>query len=216
MFMSRASIGIGIGRVLAPWPFLIFGMLLIVGCAVACPAVGAGRGEMIAFDVAAVTFLLSCAPLFRHGPREMRKLAEMNDANRGILLLIAAAVIGVIMTAIGNELSQKGPADVLLVILTLSFCWLFSTVVYALHYAHLFYTRSSEGKDSAGLHFPETGEPDYWDFVYFSSCLAMTFQTSDVEITSRVHRRTSIFQTFGAFVFNIVVIAFSINILGSK
>jgi uncharacterized membrane protein len=191
MFISKSSIG----HVLAPWPFLIFGILMIVGCAVACPAVGAGRGEMIAFDVAAITFLLSCAPLFRHGPREMRRLAEMNDANRGILLLLAAVVIGVIMTAIGNELSQKGrprPADVLLVILTLSFCWLFSTVVYALHYAHLFYTRSSEGKDSAGLHFPETGEPDYWDFVYFSSCLAMTFQTSDVEITSRVHRRTSI------------------------
>jgi uncharacterized membrane protein len=192
---------------------------MIVGCAVACPTLGAGRGEMIAFDVAAITFLLSCAPLFRHGPREMRRLAEMNDAHRGILLLIAAAVIGVIMTAIGNELSQKDrprPGDVLLVILTLSLCWLFSTVVYALHYAHLFYTRSSEGKDNAGLHFPETGEPDYWDFVYFSSCLGMTFQTSDVEITSRVHRRTSIFQTFGAFVFNIIVIAFSINILGSK
>ena len=77
---------------------------MIVGCTVACPAVGAGRGEMIAFDVAAITFLLSCAPLFRHGPREMRRLAEMNDAHRGILLLIAAAVIGVIMTAIGNEL----------------------------------------------------------------------------------------------------------------
>lgn len=215
MFISKSSIG----RVLAPWPFLIFGIVMIVGCAVACPAVGVGRGEMIAFDVAAIAFFLSCAPLFRHGPGEMRRLAEMNDANRGILLLIAAAVIGVIITAIWNELSQKGrpgSADVLLVVLTLSFCWLFSTVVYALHYAHLFYTRNSAGKDSAGLHFPETGEPDYWDFVYFSSCLAMTFQTSDVEITSRVYRQTSIFQTFGAFVFNIVVIAFSINILGSK
>lgn len=149
----------------------------------------------------------------------MRRLAEINDANRGILLLIATAVIGVIVTAIGNELSQKGrprTGDVPLVILTLSFCWLFSTVVYALHYAHLFYTRSSEGKNSAGLHFPDTSEPDYWNFVYFSSCLAMTFQTSDVEITSRVHRRTSIFHTFGAFIFNIVVIAFSINIVGSK
>ena len=78
---------------------------------------------MIAFDVAAITFLLSCAPLFRHGPREMRRLAEMNDAHRGILLLIAAAVIGVIMTASASELSQKDrprPGDVLLVILTLS------------------------------------------------------------------------------------------------
>ena len=169
---------------------------------------------MIAFDVAAITFLLSCAPLFRHGPREMRRLAEMNDANRGVLLRIATAVICVMMTAIGYELSQKDrprPADVLSVILTLSFCWLFSILMCALHYAHLFYTRSSEGKDSAGLHFPETAEPDYWDFLYFSSCLATTFQTSDVEIASRVHRRVSIFQTFGALIFNIVVIAFSIT-----
>ncbi len=174
---------------------------------------------MLAFDVAAITFLLACAPLFRRGPQEMRRLAEINDANRGFLLLIATAVVGIIMTAVGNELSQKGRprlADVLLVVFTLSFCWLFSTVMYALHYAHLFYTQTPEGRDSAGLQFPETPEPDYWDFVYFSSCLAMTFQTSDVEITTKAQRRTCTFHTFGAFVFNIVVIAFTINILGSK
>lgn len=209
----------GIGRVLAPWPFIIFGVLLVTTCAVACPLVGLGRGEMIAFDVAAISFLLSCAPLLRHGPREMRQAAERNDANRGILLLIAAGVCGVIVTAVGHELSQQGrlnTPDVILVVLTLSLCWIFSTVVYALHYAHLFYKRSSEGKDNGGLHFPETPNPDYWDFIYFSSCLAMTFQTSDVEITSKHHRRTSIFHTFGAFIFNLVVIAFSINILGSS
>ena len=78
----------------------------------------------MAFDVAATTFLLSRAPLFRHGPHEMRRLAETNDANRGILLLIATAVIPVIVTAIGNELSQKGrprTGDLPLVVLTLSF-----------------------------------------------------------------------------------------------
>jgi len=62
MFIIKSSIG----HVLAPWPFLIFGIVMIVGCAVACPAVVAGRGEMIAFDVAAIAFLLSCAPLFWH------------------------------------------------------------------------------------------------------------------------------------------------------
>ena len=42
----------------------------------------------------------------------------------------------------------------------------------------------------------------------------MTFQTSDVEITSRRLRRVSIGQCLAAFVFNLGVLAFSINVLG--
>ena len=44
----------------------------------------------------------------------------------------------------------------------------------------------------------------------------MTFQTSDVDITSGKFRRIVTFHTLGAFVFNIGVIAFSINILGGS
>ena len=214
--MSRAA---GIGHVLAPWPFLIFGFIALTGAAVACPSFGTVRGLMLAFDAAAIAFLISCVPLFRHRAPEMRQSAQRNDANRGFLLLIAAVVTGVILIAVGSELAQKGRpqlVDVILVVCTLCFSWLFSTLVYALHYAHLFYTRSSEGKDTGGVCFPKTKEPDYWDFAYFSSCLAMTFQTSDVDIASGTYRRTVMFHTLGAFVFNIGVIAFSINILGSS
>ncbi len=42
----------------------------------------------------------------------------------------------------------------------------------------------------------------------------MTFQTSDVDIQSRICRRAVMFHCLGAFVFNIGIIAFSINILG--
>ena len=162
---------------------------------------------------------VSCVPLFRHEPRQMRESAKRNDANRGFLLLLAGVVTGVIMIAVGSELAHKGrpqPLDVTLVITTLCLSWLFSTLVYALHYAHLFYTRSSQGGDSGGVCFPGTEEPDYWDFAYFSSCLAMTFQTSDVNIKSGAYRRTVMFHSLGAFVFNIGVIAFSINILGAS
>jgi uncharacterized membrane protein len=209
----------GIGHVLAPWPFLLFGLVALAGGAVACPSLGTARGVMVAFDAAALAFLLSCVPLFRHEPRQMRESARRNDTNRGYLLLIAAVVTGVILVVVGSELAHKGRpqlADVVLVIGTLCLSWLFSTLVYALHYAHLFYTHSSHGGDSGGVCFPDTEEPDYWDFTYFSSCLAMTFQTSDVDILSRTYRRTVLFHTLGAFVFNIGVIAFSINILGSS
>jgi uncharacterized membrane protein len=117
--MSR---GAGIGHVLAPWPFLIFGFIALAGGAAAWPALGGARSVMVAFDAGAFAFLTSCGPLFRHGPREMRQSAQRNDANRGFLLLIAAVVTGVIMVAVGTELAQKGrpqPMDVVLVVCTL-------------------------------------------------------------------------------------------------
>jgi len=42
----------------------------------------------------------------------------------------------------------------------------------------------------------------------------MTLQTSDVEIVSRRIRRVAIVQCLAAFVFNIGVLAFTINVLG--
>lgn len=208
-----------IGQVLAPWPFLLFCFLVIAIAAGACPFIGWARGSMTAFDTASIVFLLLCAPLFRHDARAMRESAHRNDANRGLLLLVATLVTVIILIAIGSELAHKGrpkPLDVCLVIGTLSLCWIFSTLVFTLHYAHVYYKSDGRGQDKGGLIFPETKEPNYWDFAYFSSCLAMTFQTSDVNITSRTFRQIVIFHTLGAFTFNIGVIAFSINILGGS
>ena len=42
----------------------------------------------------------------------------------------------------------------------------------------------------------------------------MTFQTSDVQITLSGIRRIALLHCFAAFVFNIGVIAFTINVLG--
>jgi uncharacterized membrane protein len=209
----------GVGNVLAPWPFLVFGGVALIAGAIACPALGLVRGMMVTFDAAAVGFFAFCVPLFRYEATQMRRAALQNDANRGVLLLISAGVTTVILIAVASELTQKGrpkAVDIVLVIVTLCLCWIFSNLVYALHYAHLFYTRDQHGQDRGGLAFPDTNEPDYWDFAYFSSCLGMTFQTSDVDITSKYFRRISIFHTLGAFVFNLGVIAFTINILGSS
>jgi uncharacterized membrane protein len=88
-------------------------------------------------------------------------------------------------------------------------------MVYTLHYAHLFYGRDDDGSgDAGGLDFPDTKEPDYWDFLYFSYTLGMTFQTSDVTIASRRMRRVALGQSLAAFVFNLGVLAFTINTIG--
>ena len=87
--------------------------------------------------------------------------------------------------------------------------------LYALHYAHEYYRAGAvPGEHAGGLEFPGSGQPDYLDFASFSLTLGMTFQTSDVEISSRSIRRIVTAHSFAAFIFNIGLIAFTINGIG--
>jgi uncharacterized membrane protein len=142
--------------------------------------------------------------------------ANQNDANRAILLVITALVSAVLLLAIAAETVGQRPQPFTkgLVIVTLLTAWLFSNAIYALHYAHLAYSRG-EPDHCAGIEFPGTTYPVYWDFVYFAFTLGMTFQTSDVQVSDRAIRRTVIAHCLAAFIFNIGILAFTINVLGS-
>jgi uncharacterized membrane protein len=208
-----------LGKWVAPPRFILFVVLLVAG------SIGAGRamdwlhGIMIGFDVAALVFLLSCIPLLRDSTAAvMRRHAAQNDANRLGLLALTGLVTVVVLVTVGAELLQsrnQSGAAIALIVGTLALSWLFSNVVYAFHYAHMFYLKNKgKGGDSGGIEIPGTGQPDYWDFLYFSFTLGMTFQTSDTQITSGRYRRVATFHCFAAFVFNIGVLAFTINVLG--
>lgn len=210
---------LNLGQKIAPPRFIAFAVLFAVGMFVAIPPLGWGRGTMVAFDIAALLFLLLMTTLLTKGEADkMRQAAERNDANRAGLLVITGITMLVILTSVAKEMQAKSDAlGIVLVIVTLVLAWLFSNTIYALHYAHLFYSDcDDDGKDAGGLEFPNCAEPDYWDFLYFSFTLGMTFQTSDVEISSRRMRRVSLGQCLAAFVFNIGVLAFTINVLGSS
>ncbi|MGP7795856.1 DUF1345 domain-containing protein [Sphingomonas sp. CLY1604] len=208
----------GIGSRIAPPRFALFVLVFAAALALLIPTLGKGRGVMAGFDIAALLFLISLVPLFGHATADrMRRAARDNDANRGVLLGITAATMIVILVAVAGELKGRNDAlAIALVIATLVLAWLFSNLVYALHYAHLFYLANDEAKDSGGLDFPDTKEPDYWDFLYFSATLGMTFQTSDVSIGSQRIRRVVLGQSLAAFVFNLGVLAFTINVLGGS
>jgi uncharacterized membrane protein len=209
--------GLHLGKRIAPPRFVLFLLVLAGAMAGLIPAVGLGRGTMAAFDLAALVFLLSMSTLLRRNEAaQIRQRAVTNDANRVLLLGITGLIMLVVLVAVHGELKGKNDtAAIVLVIATLVLAWLFSNVVYALHYAHLFYQPDDDGEgDRQGLEFPKTEEPDYWDFVYFSFTLGMTFQTSDVEISGRGMRRVVIGQCLAAFVFNLGVLAFTINVLG--
>lgn len=207
----------GIGNVLAPPRFLAFAVTTAVAALVLLPRLGFHIGAMIAFDIGALLFLALCVPMLRHESEAMRRSAQRNDANRLTLLGVTSMVMLVVLAAVASELMQRHalrPGIVALIVGTLALSWTFSNSVYALHYAHLFYTKTKTGEDKGGLEFPKTPTPDYWDFLYFAFCLGMTFQTSDVAVTSRQMRQVATLHCIAAFVFNLGVLAFTVNVLG--
>lgn len=172
---------------------------------------------MAGFDMAALAFMASVAPLIDAAPATMRRNATANDANRELMLLLTGIVSLVILVAVGVAVGQhqgSNPAQIALLLTTLLIAWAFSNLVYAMHYAHIFYLGGADGKDRGGLDFPESDEPAYWDFLYFAFTLGMTFQTSDVSVTATAMRRTVLFQCLAAFLFNLGILAFTINVLG--
>ncbi len=203
-----------LGQWIAPPRFLLFVALLIAVTGFAATRATVAHAFMIGFDVAAGVFLLSLIPLFWAQTQEqMRAHAAENDANRVVLLAVATVVTLAIMTAVAGELGSKSKPDIIMIVTTLVLAWLFANTVYALHYAHIYYLEGSTG----GLDFSgEPDTPDYSDFVYFAYTLGMTFQTSDTAVETRQLRRIVTIHSFAAFVFNIGVLAFSINVLGSS
>ena len=211
-----------IGNRIAPPRFLLF-------LAVLAAAYAGYRGTVadahwadataMAFDAATLVFLVSLFPLLREStPPGIRAHAGENDANRTLVLVVTSLLTVIAMAAISGELdgARNGQAWPLIKLVgTLVLIWLFANSVYALHYAHAFYSRSAEtAGDAGGIEFPGTKAPGYSDFAYFAFTLGMTFQTSDVDITAPGIRRIALLHCFAAFVFNIGVIAFTINVLG--
>lgn len=178
--------------------------------------IGTDRALLAGFDVASVAFLASILPLLKKGTTaEMRTQAEENDANRGILLVITGVVMLAVMASVAWVLTgEKDAYGIALSIGTLLLAWTFSHVVYALHYAHIYYGDADRNdRDDRGIDFPDCDEPDYWEFLYLSFALGMTFQPAHIRILTRRLRRTVLGHSLASFVFNLGVVAFTINII---
>lgn len=206
-----------LGSRVAPPRFLAFLLaLILVTAALAAAGMSAARAYILGFDAAVLLFLALAAPLLRvRDPAELRRHAAANDANRTMLLLVTAVATLAILLALVNVLPHTvSPGGKLLIVGTLGLGWLFSNSIYALHYAHLYYRE--DGTEEGGLGFAGDAPPDYGDFVYFAFTLGMTFQTSDTVVKTAELRRAVTLHSLAAFVFNLGVVAFTINVLGSR
>ena len=93
--------------------------------------------------------------------------------------------------------------------------WFLIHTIFTLRYAHLFYGDDLKNPKvhAGGLEFPDDKKPDYFDFAYFAFVLGMTFQVSDVQITSKRLRRLAMWHGLLSFGFNTIMIALTINLI---
>lgn len=185
------------------------------------PAWGLRTDAILAWDAGAAIFLLLCAWWFRDAePARMRSNACAQEEGEWTLFwLVVAGALASFAAIIGEFGNMKDvshvtrEARVTLVAATLALTWMLTHAVFSLRYAHEFYTRSSESvEQDGGLEFPSEKQPDYWDFFYFSAVLGMTFQVSDVQITSRKFRRLATVHGLLGFLFNTVIVALTVNL----
>jgi uncharacterized membrane protein len=178
-----------------------------------------GLAAVAGWDAAAVTFLVSIWPIIlRADGAHAAQLATGEDETRGsaAVLLVGASVASLLGVGLALDLAgrQGGPLRVLLIgaaVLTVVLSWTVVNTVYTLRYADLHY-RSRE----AGIGFGDPAgqePPTYRDFAYVAFTIGMCYQVSDTTVRDRRIRRTVLAHAFLSYVFGVVIVAGSVNLI---
>lgn len=153
--------------------------------------------------------------------QQIRELAKEQDSNRvlifiTVLISTIAGFLAVLLLLISKkDYKDSETLHLIVAISGMLFAWFLIHTIFTFRYAHIFYGDDEEKPDThaGGLKFPDDKKPDYMDFAYFSFVLGMTFQVSDVDISSKRLRKLALLHSILSFILNTVMIALTINII---
>ncbi len=173
----------------------------------------------IGWNVGALLYLgLAIHMMFWGSHERMRKRAVREDDGRLILLamvvLSAITCLGAIVAELALAKTMQGAeryGHIGLAALTIFSSWMFTQIMFALHYAHDYYLAESRNQ-TGGLHFPGDHAPDYGDFLYAACVIGTSGQPADVSFSNRTQRRVGLLHSVLSFFFNTLVLALTINI----
>lgn len=151
----------------------------------------------------------------------IRQMAAKEDSGRLVIFIITLICTSASMLAVLLLLTTKNDTPSLkaihlaVAVSGMIFSWSLVHTIFSVRYAHLFYAdhKSHANTQAGGLDFPDESKPDFVDFAYFSFVLGMTFQVSDVSISSRKIRRMVLWHSLISFGYNAVIIALTINVV---
>jgi uncharacterized membrane protein len=197
--------------------------LAVAASLLLAPWVSARILVLASWDVGVLCFLAIGWMVVAHSDETLTRVrAQLYDPSGFVIFLFVVTAASASVVAIGflvgdiKELAfWPRTLRLSLSVAALLLSWLLIHTLFAFHYARLYYSQP-EGDDihHRGLKFPDDDEPDYLDFLYYSFVVGMTSQVSDVAVLSRPMRRLTLIHGILSFVYNIAVLAMSINIIG--
>lgn len=152
---------------------------------------------------------------------QIREQAKAQDSNRVLIFITVlvstlAGFLAVLLLIISKkQFKDTETLHMIVAIAGMLFAWFLVHTIFTFRYAHIYYGDDDKNPSThaGGLEFPGDKKPDYLDFAYFSFVLGMTFQVSDVEVTSKRLRRFALVHGILSFLFNTIMIALTINIM---
>lgn len=207
----------GIRKVLisALFSILVFGVLTIL-------QFNPTNRIIVSWDAFCLPMIvLSWILFFTTKQNELCDIVENQDENlETIFSIVLVAVVLSIVGALAlmtekNDTSDNKSLHTLILLSPILFSWILLNTIFTIHYAHLYHYsgKLALGEEAGGIDFPGKQEPDYVDFAYFSFVIGMTFQVSDVTISSKIIRRYVLLHGLISFVFNTIIVALTINAL---
>ena len=206
-------------------PRVYFGVLAGMLAFFACRGWPGTIRFCVAWDTGALVYLFFALRFMALcGVKQIKTMAASGDDSRVVILSLIMLSIGASFVAIAQLIMEAKltPSDgsekaylAALAMITIMISWSVTQVTFALHYAHEYYLPEQSGEAAGGLDFAGCDDPDYWDFLYFSTSIGATSQTSDTAVRSRPLRRLVTVHAIIAFFFNTAVLALTVNIAAS-
>lgn len=163
--------------------------------------------RLIGWNVAVWSYLVLMGwLLMRASPARVRTIAEREDPSAVVVLALLTVTAIASLAAIVAELAVVkaepfGERPVHYAFTGSTLLGILADAAHALHdslRARFVYRAAA---DARPLRFPDdpTGDPDYWDFLYFSFTIAVAAQKSDVIVTSSSMRKAVLAQSVLGF-----------------
>ena len=197
----------------------------VATCSAAGVVVGAAFGFVAPWQLAVLTGWVTTAALMlvwilleigHLDSSGTARAATREDDSRAAAryVLVASSVVSLFAVVAALHRASSAPSRLAIPLTAASLvsvvlAWFVVNTMFVLRYAHLYYGGPAVG----GVDFPGGRAPSYGDFAYLGFTVGMTFQVSDTAITDAAVRATVLRHSLLAFLFNVAIIATTINVV---
>ena len=172
----------------------------------------------LAWDATALVFLLWVwGEIYGLDASETRRVAREEDSSVAAsdMVIVAASVaslaaIALVLVDSGGHSGGSKALYIALAVSAIAAAWAAVHTVFTLRYTRLYYL-----DPVGGISFHTDDPPDYIDIAYVALTIGMTFQVSDTDLTARSIRRTAVRHALLSYLFGAVIVAITINIVGT-